>query len=78
MSRNNIILVANVKIKNVIWYYVFVLDCADDDYHEFCINKINEGIHKRTKYRTTALLLAHDKQKDIQTEYGVNEITIKL
>jgi len=76
MSRNNIILVANVTLKNILWYYVFVLDCADDDYHTFCTKKIREGTHKRTKSRRNALLLAHDMQKDLETEYGVHEIAI--
>lgn len=78
MSRNNIILVANVKLNNVVYYYVFVLDCADEDYNTFCAKKIKERMHKRTRSRTTALVLAHDKQKEIDTEYGVHEIQVNL
>lgn len=78
MSRNNIILVANVKLKNIKYYYVFVLECADEDFNTFCANKIKEQTQKRTRSRTTALILAHDKQREIDTEYGVHEFQVNL
>ena len=66
MSRNDILWVIKKQKK----YYVLYV-CADlDDDEVDCL------INPQTKYtysRSTALILAHDKQKKLGTEYGVRE-----
>jgi hypothetical protein len=79
MSRNNLILVVKDKRLTKVWYYVIINANADTEWNgKFCKQKIN--MLKKKKLRTTnrsiALVLAHDKDKKIQTEYGVREITL--
>lgn len=74
MSKNDVILVA--KYKNM--YYVIYLDCADLDFIQYAKNKIESSELKYTYSRSKGLLIAHNKQKKLDTEYGVREISCHL
>jgi len=79
MSRNNLIIVANDKRGIHEWFYVIVNANADNDWnHKKCkkIIKYMKNLGKRTKVRATALILAHNIDNKIKTEYGVREMTI--
>ena len=79
MSRNNLIIVVNDKRGLKEWFYVIINANADNDWnYVFCKKKIREMRKegKRTGHRSTALLLAHDIDNKIKTEYGVREFTI--
>lgn len=77
MSRNNLILVVKDKRHNKEWYYVFANLDADCHWNARYVKKlINNKTFRRTKSRATALVLAHNKQKRMNTEYGVREMTI--
>lgn len=80
MSRNNFIVVLRDKRFTKEWYYVFSNLNADNDWNykyfkKMIRNSIQQG-RKRTSSRGIALMLAHDIQKKIKTEYGVNEVTL--
>lgn len=75
MSRNNLILVAEDKRYTRTYYYVIVINDADADAKEIAIKTIRKK-PKRTSSRAVALVLAHDIQKKIRTEYGVVEETL--
>ncbi len=52
---------------------------ADNDWnHKKCkkTTKYMKYIGKRTKVRATALILAHDIDRKLKTEYGVREMSI--
>jgi len=77
MSRNNLILVVNDDRFLSTWFYVFSNINADTEWNKkYAIKRIRLKITKRTNCRATALLLAHDIDKRIGTEYGVREITL--
>ena len=78
MSRNNLILVVRDKRFGRKWCYVITDVCADTQWNlTFARKYIKEKVHPRTKDRGTALILAHNLQQRIQTEYGVNEMILK-
>ena len=80
MSRNNLIIVVNDRRGLKEWFYVILNANADNDWnYKFCKKKIKEMKlkGKRTGNRSTALLLAHDADNKIKTEYGVREFAIK-
>tara|TARA_B100001989_G_scaffold16637_1_gene10261 strand:+ start:688 stop:933 length:246 start_codon:yes stop_codon:yes gene_type:complete len=80
MSRNNLIIVVNDKRGLKEWFYVIINANADNEWnYKFFKKKIQEMRKegKRTRQRSTALLLAHDIDNKIKTEYGVREFTIK-
>ena len=79
MSRNNLILVVQDKRSYKTWFYVLVNVNADTQWNmKFCKHQISSmrKIGKRTSQRSTALILAHDIDNRIDTEYGVREFTI--
>lgn len=79
MSKNNLIIVVNDKRGLKEWFYIIINANADNDWnYKFCKKKIREmrKEKKRTRHRSTALLLAHDIDNKIKTEYGVREFTI--
>ena len=86
MSRNNGIAVAKIKNnkngQSPYRYYVFVNLNMDTQFipeyiKELINNRFNRyGNRKSTTNRGKALCLAHDIQKNIDTEYGVIEIDI--
>lgn len=79
MSRNNLIIVARDKRGIREWFYVIVNANADNDWnHKKCkkIIKDMKNLGKRTKVRATALILAHNIDNKLKTEYGVREMTI--
>ena len=78
MSRNNVIVVAASRnnLKKELRYYVFFDLCMDTEFTEDYIRKMVTLTNKSTKDRGKALIIAHDVQKKIETEYGVREIDI--
>lgn len=76
MSRNDVILVVKDTRKSKHWYYVLQGLNADTQWSKKIVSELIIGNLKKTKRRATALILAHNKQKKINTEYGVREITI--
>ena len=79
MSRNNLIIVVRDKRGISEWFYVIVNANADNDWnHKKCKKTIKymKSIGKRTKVRATALILAHDIDRKLKTEYGVREMSI--
>lgn len=66
MSRNDILLVVKKQTK----YYVIHV-CADLEKEEY--EKMITPENQYTFSRATALILAHNKQKKLHTEYGVVE-----
>lgn len=66
MSRNDILVIVKKQKK----YYVLHV-CADLDSDE--IDKLITIKTPFTYSRSTALILAHNKQKKLETEYGVRE-----
>lgn len=80
MSKNDLILVACDKRQVKNWYYVIYAGNADTDWNiKYCkknINIMRKQSSKRTSDRSTALVLAHDIDKKIKTEYGVREMNI--
>ena len=74
MSRNNLILVIYDKYRKI--YYV-VQDVNADT--EWSVEGATYLVQKGTKFtrdRGRALILAHDIDRKLQTEYGVREIII--
>jgi len=80
MSRNNFIVVLRDRRFTKEWYYVFSNLNADNDwnykYFKKLIRNSIQQRRKRTSNRGIALMLAHDIQKKIKTEYGVSEVTL--
>lgn len=74
MSRNNLILVAHMHGKK----YVFANVCADTQWsHEWAKEQIAMGGKPYMRKRSQALVMAHNMQHRLDTEYGVREIFIK-
>lgn len=74
MSRNDLILVIHDKYKKM--YYVVHSRNADDDWHHngaVCL--IKKGM-KFTTDRGKSLILAHNMDRKINTEYGVREVDV--
>ena len=79
MSRNNVIIVARVRDKeNRNKYYVLNDLNADTEWNEEWIAKKLTDTVKFTHSRSKALIMAHNIQNKLKSEYGVHEITIKL
>ena len=79
MSRDNIIAVAKqVNSKNNKYYYYVIpnLNTETQFNKEYILQYILYYNSKYTTNRGKALCIAHDIQKKIDTEYGVNEINI--
>ena len=78
MSRNNVIVVAASRnnLKKDLRYYVFFDLCMDTEFTEDYIREMVTLTNKSTKDRGKALIIAHDVQKKIETEYGVREIDV--
>ena len=77
MSRNNAILVVeDRRFGKKRKYYVFQDVNADEDWILFASENINENT-KRTNDRARALVLAHNIQRKMDTEYGVCELVLK-
>lgn len=76
MSRNN--LIACIRKKR--YYYVVTNVCADtpdtfEDYDSYLRSLITNK-SKRTRERAVALVVAHNKQKELNTEYSVHEFDL--
>ena len=73
MSRDDVILVVRKILNQQRIYYVFHANATDhwedDSWGCFITDKT-----KYTYSRAYALVLAHNLQKKIQTEYGVREV----
>tara|TARA_B110001452_G_scaffold267348_1_gene276886 strand:+ start:6383 stop:6619 length:237 start_codon:yes stop_codon:yes gene_type:complete len=78
MSRNNVIVVAASKNnkKQELRYYVFFNLCMDTQFTEEYVRQLVTVSNKSTRYRGRALIIAHDAQKKIDTEYGVIEMSV--
>jgi len=83
MSRNNIIAVAkqinskfNNKYNKYYYYVIPNLNTETQFTKEYILQYIFNNNSKYTTNRGKALCIAHDIQKKIDTEYGVNEIDI--
>ena len=78
MSPNNVIVVAHLKDSiGKIKYYVFYDLNMDTEFNEVHIRKlITERPNNFVGDRVTALILAHNKQNKIDTEYGVREMLL--
>ena len=81
MSRNNVIVVAASKYSKAgIRYYVFFNLCMDtqftEEYVRELVNKRQNNLLKSTRDRGRALIIAHDAQKKLDTEYGVIEMDV--
>ena len=74
MSRDDVILVIRKKKDNRHIYYVFHAN-ASLYWHEEEWNALILETSKYTYSRAKALILAHDKQKKLDTEYGVVEVS---
>ena len=73
MSRDNFIAVAKYKYK----YYVLANLNMENQYNKDYIKQILDSTNcKFTKDRGKALIIGHNIQKKINTEYGVQEIDI--
>ena len=78
MSRNNVIVVARIKdTDNRNKYYVLHDLNADTEWNEDWLAKKITETEKFTPSRAKALIMAHNIQNKIKTEYGVHEITVK-
>lgn len=74
MSRDNVIAVAKYKYK----YYVLPNLNMENQFNTDYIKQILDSKnYKFTCDRGKALIIGHNIQKKIDTEYGVNEIYIK-
>lgn len=75
MSRNDLVLVGKLKGK----YYVFGPCNADTEWNaHWLLNKINTTENNKFTYdRGRALILAHNMQSKLETEYGVREMKIQ-
>jgi hypothetical protein len=73
MSRDDVLLVLHKKRNNRSIYYVFHAN-ADLYWHGEEWNALVLNTSKYTYSRAKALILAHNKQKKLDTEYGVVEI----
>ena len=74
MSRNNLILVIYDKYRKK--YYVVKDVNADTEWSiEGATYLVQKGM-RCTRNRGSALILAHDIDRKLQTEYGVREIII--
>ena len=70
MSRNNLIAVVRHNGR----YYVLPDLNADTEWDpNTCILKFDRHTHKK-KHRGAALIIAHDIQRELDTEYGVREL----
>ena len=79
MSRDNFIAVAKQLNSNNNKYYYYVipnLNAETQFNKEYILQYILSNNSKYTTNRGKALCIAHDIQKKIDTEYGVNEIDI--
>ena len=78
MSPNNVIVVAHLKDSiGKIKYYVFYNLNMDTEFDEVHVRKlITERPSNFVGDRGTALILAHNKQNEIDTEYGVREMLL--
>tara|TARA_B100000214_G_C23940142_1_gene615283 strand:+ start:325 stop:549 length:225 start_codon:yes stop_codon:yes gene_type:complete len=73
MSRDNVIAVAKYKYK----YYVLPNLNMENQFNINYIKQILDSKNcKFTRDRGKALIIGHNIQKKINTEYGVNEINI--
>ena len=74
MSRNNLILVAHTARRS----YVLPNVNADTEWNkEFAMSEVQKADRKYCHKRSRALLLAHDIQNRLDTEYGVREIFLE-
>jgi len=73
MSKNNLILVAYCVYRKA--YYVIPNANADTDWSPRGAAKIKNK--KCIRDRGRALMLAHDIDRKMKTEYGVREVTIR-
>lgn len=74
MSRNNLILVAHTARRS----YVLPNLNADTEWNkEFAMSEVEKADRKYCHKRSRALLLAHDIQNRLDTEYGVREIFLE-
>jgi hypothetical protein len=73
MSRDDVILVVRRPLNRNYVYYVFhanaTLYWEGEEWNALILNS-----SKFTYSRSKALILAHNKQKKIHTEYGVREV----
>jgi hypothetical protein len=75
MSRDDVLLVIQKKKNTQYIYYVLH---ANASWH-WCTDEWDTLITPESKYtysRARALVIAHNKQKKLDTEYGVVEITL--
>lgn len=78
MSRNNVIVVAGSRNnkKQELRYYVFTNLCMDTQFTEAYVKQLVLNSKKSTKDRGWALIIAHNVQKKMDTEYGVREMDV--
>ena len=73
MSRDDVLYIIRTKTKMNFKYYIFHVKMTDYECFDDCLKLVNE--HSRyTFYRGKALIIAHNKQKKLMTEYGVIEL----
>jgi len=73
MSRDDVILVIRKQKNKKYIYYVFHTNASLHWHGENCNSLILDN-SKYTYSRAKALILAHNKQRKLNTEYGVVEI----
>lgn len=76
MSKNDVILVVADRRSNITYYYVLFNVCADTGWNEQYAKQQISKMKKFTTSRSKALVLAHDLQKKINSEYGVQEYDV--
>jgi hypothetical protein len=79
MSRNNLILVVRDRRRWPERMYVFRDVNADTEWNtKFARRQIDSGLYRYTRDRSLALVIAHNMQREINSEYGVRELFLKV
>ena len=72
MSRNDVTLVVEHRGR----YYVLARVCADTQWNEEYARARTARMSRSTRHRARALVLAHDIDRRLQSEYGVRELFV--
>ena len=74
MSKNDVVLVARSfdHVKKKYFFSVIYCDNADENWLEFANQDYLKL--KKTPKRSLALIIAHNLQKKLKSEYGVREL----
>lgn len=76
MSRNNLILVIRDRRRPRHRFYVTHAECADTQWSTEYARTVADAGARFVTSRGRALCMAHDLQKNLRTEYGVQELDL--